>query len=357
MTAYIYGWLKTDSSVSLSPDKKTEPITFVSIIIPVRNEENNILNCLTSIYRQTYPVTKFEIIIVNDHSEDSTYDLVKSKQDHNFSIINLSKSQSGKKRAIAEGIKISKGNLIVTTDADCEVGEKWLTEIILVYETKKPKMIIGPVLFTGENNIQQQMQSQEMTVLTACACASLYWKKPILCSGANLIFEKNAFMDVNGFDDIDHTATGDDIFLMLKFNKKFPREICYLKSKEAVAFTRPERSALRALKQRKRWASKSFHYRFSHVTLIAMLVFFMNLLIVGTGILAIMYNKFVLALTVCVSVKFLVDFMLLYFASSFFQKKINPFIVGFVSLVYPFYVSIIGIVSPLTNYSWKGRKS
>jgi GT2 family glycosyltransferase len=95
---------------------------------------------------------------------------------------------------------VAKGDLIITTDADCEAGRNWLLEVISFYEEKRPKMIVGPVVLKGENSIQQIMQSQEMIMLTACKYASLYWNKPILCSGANLAFEKNAFIDVNGFD-------------------------------------------------------------------------------------------------------------------------------------------------------------
>jgi cellulose synthase/poly-beta-1,6-N-acetylglucosamine synthase-like glycosyltransferase len=336
---------------------QSESVTFASIIIPVRNEEHNILNCLSSIYKQKLPLTWFEVIVVNDHSNDNTRKIIESKQFENLKIIHLSENQMGKKQAITEGIKISRGNLIITTDADCEAGENWLSAIISFYEKEKPKMIVGPVLLTRENSIQQTMQSQEMTVLTACGCASFYWNKPILCNGANLVFEKSAFIEVGGFNGVDKTATGDDIFLMLKIYKKFSTGISYLKSKDAIVYTDPEKSSSRAIKQRKRWASKSFSYGFSHVTWIAILVFFMNFIILFSGILSVINIKFVLALVISFSTKSLVDFMLLYSASSFFEKKINPFIFVFASIVYPFYVSFMGIVSPFTNYHWKGRKS
>jgi len=356
MILYLYGWVKTPSCSDLSPRVHAEPVIFVSILIPARNEEQNILRCLSAIYQQEYSLNYFEIIVIDDHSADNTPQLVESQQYQNLRIIRLRESQSGKKQALTEGVRAARGSLIITTDADCEPGEKWLSEIISFYKEKRPKMIVAPVLIGKENGMQQIMQFQEMTVLTACACASLYWNRPILCSGANLAFEKNAFMEVNGFDGVTQTATGDDIFLMLKINKKFPGEIAYLKSKDAIVVTYPESSFSAVLRQRKRWASKSFSYGHSHVTWIAILVFLINFIILFSGILSAINIKFVLTLVISFSAKFVVDLMLLHSASSFFKKGINYPAFAVASVIYPLYVSLIGIISPVTDYSWKGRK-
>ena len=232
-------------------------------------------------------------------------------------------------------------------------------------------MIVAPVLLSWESGVGswekktpnsslptffQLMQSQETMALTASACASLHYNRPILCSGANLAYEKSAFLAVNGFEGIDQTATGDDVFLMLKFYKRFPKEINYLKSNDAIVFTRPEKSLSDALSQRKRWASKSFSYGFSHVTWIAALIFFTNFLILLSGILSVINSRFVLVLITCFSTKLLVDFMLLYSASLFFGKKLHFFAFVLASLIYPVYVSMIGLLYPFGNYSWKDRQ-
>lgn len=277
MFSYLIGWNKTNT---VKPETlNLKPETRVSIILPARNEEQNILNCLSSLHKQTYPLDKFEIIVVDDHSSDRTAEFVYSLDIPNLKLIQLSKAQSGKKQAITEGISKASGSLIITTDADCEMGKDWLSSIISFYEEKKPKMIIAPVLLKDEKTIQEIFQSQEMTVLTASACASLHYNLPILCSGANLAYEKDTFLSVNGFEGVNKIATGDDVFLMLKVHKNFPNEIKYLKSKEAIVFTHPEKSSSHALRQRKRWASKSFSYGFSYITWIAVLVFFTNFLI------------------------------------------------------------------------------
>jgi cellulose synthase/poly-beta-1,6-N-acetylglucosamine synthase-like glycosyltransferase len=195
-----------------------------------------------------------------------------------------------------------------------------------------------------------------MTLLTACAGASLYYHAPILCSGANLIYEKDAFLSVNGFEETPKTATGDDIFLMLKFFKRFPSQIKYLKSKDAVVFTHPENYLSEALRQRKRWASKFFLYEFGPITWVALLVFLTNFFILLSAALSIINSKFVPALITIFFTKVIVDYMLLYQASSFFGKKIYSLAFVFNSILYPVYVCFIGLSAPLKNYSWKGRK-
>jgi cellulose synthase/poly-beta-1,6-N-acetylglucosamine synthase-like glycosyltransferase len=275
----------------------------------------------------------------------------------NVRCVSLSEDQQGKKAAITEGIKNANGKLIITSDADCTMNEDWLSSIVSFYKEHSPKMIVAPVILKNESGFQQIMQSQEMTVLTASACGSIFWNRPILCSGANLAYEKEVFFSVNGFEGVDKTSTGDDVFLMMKVHKKFPGQIRYIRSNEGTVFTDPARLSADAIRQRKRWVSKSFSYGASHISWIAALVFLTNFLILISGILSVINLKFVLALIISFSAKCLVDFMLLYIASSFFEKRVNPIVFALASFVYPVYVSLIGLISPFTNYSWKGRRS
>lgn len=357
IAGYVWGWTRTGSRGFEQRTQGREPATSVSIILPARNEEHKILHCLEAIGRQTYPSDKFEIIVVDDHSTDRTAAIASSAKYPNLRVLSLPSEQARKKDAITEGIRNAKGELIITTDADCEMGPGWLDALVSYYEIAKPAMIVAPVLLKGERNFLQRVQGQEMTVLTACACASLYYHRPLLCSGANLAYEKRAFLEVDGFSGVDKTATGDDVFLMLKIFKRHPKRIAYLRSAGAVVYTEAELSVSGALRQRKRWASKTFSYGFSHITGVAVLIFFTNFLIVFSGIMSAINLKFVFVPIVCFSAKFLVDLMLLYSASLFFNKKVNLTDFTLASLLYPAYVIFTGLISPVTNYSWKGRKS
>ncbi|MBI3501579.1 MAG: glycosyltransferase [Bacteroidetes bacterium] len=358
---YLIGWKKTQSLLLKPSTLNHLPMigtsTIVSIIVPVRNEEQNILKLLSCLVKQTYPSSHFEIIIVNDHSTDRTAEFISAQKVSNIKFTELPAGKEGKKSAIAEGIKHAAGQFIITTDADCEMGERWLESIAAFYEKEKPKMIVAPVLLKEEKNFFEKLQSQEMLALAASACGSLYYHLPVLCSGANLAYEKNAFDAVNGFEGMEKTLTGDDMFLLLKFHKFFSGEIKYLKSNEAVVITLAEKNFSGALRQRKRWASKTFLYGFSHITLTAILVFGANFFIFLSAMLFIINVKFAFALIATLFIKCAIDYMMYHSASSFFGKKVYPLLFIAASLLYPVYVSALGLISPFTNYSWKERKS
>ena len=135
--------------------------TFVSIIIPARNEENIILTCLESIIKQNYPSTLFEVIIVDDHSEDNTNSItqkfITQHTLHHISILTLDEKIRGKKNALTQGINKAKGTLIITTDADCTRGTEWLSSIIQFYEAHSPMLIVSPVFLNHPNNFFQKM--------------------------------------------------------------------------------------------------------------------------------------------------------------------------------------------------------
>ena len=352
MIFYLIGWKQTPVHSSVI---KQQPSVRISVILPFRSEAKNILNILFCLLQQDYPKDKFEIIAVDDFSVDETSDLIQTANLFNLKLVSLT-AKGGKKQAIAEGISRASGELIITTDADCVMEEKWLSAMASFYEAYKPKMIVAPVLFRGEKSLTEIMQLQEMTVLTACAAASAYYTSPLLCSGANLAYEKEAFVSVNGFKATADTASGDDMFLLLKFKDFFPGKIHYLKSKDAAVYTYPEKKSSDALRQRKRWASKSFSYGFSSITGIAVLVFLANFFILLAGILSVINVKFAFALIAALPLKCIADYMLLYSASSFFEKRPHTFVFLIASIFYPLYAVFIGLISPFTNYSWKGRK-
>ena len=125
------------------------PITdkrFLSVIVPARNEEKNIPFLLNALSQQTYPKGMFEIIVVDDFSEDNTAEIVKKFSLSNLILIQpvVSSELSSKKRAIEAGIKESKGELIIATDADCIPGKNWLEAINDFYATNDAAFIAAP---------------------------------------------------------------------------------------------------------------------------------------------------------------------------------------------------------------------
>ena len=116
------------------PISNSGTLPFVSVIIAARNEEDNIPSLIDDLINQEYPLGKFEIIIVNDRSSDSTQNiLIEASENYSFikniKIDKKSKEMTPKKHAIDIGIKESKGEIILATDADCRVGSLWVASM------------------------------------------------------------------------------------------------------------------------------------------------------------------------------------------------------------------------------------
>ncbi len=173
--------------------------TFVSVIIPARNEEKNIHDCLQSVTTQTYPKHLFEIIVVDDFSTDGTARIVTSFGDKNVSLLSLENfTENGiinsyKKKAIEIAVSKARGDLIITTDADCVVPVTWLQTIVSFYETYDPVFIAAPVAFYSETNFLKIFQSLDFMTLQGITGAAVYKKFHCMCNGANLAYRKDVF--------------------------------------------------------------------------------------------------------------------------------------------------------------------
>lgn len=363
IASYCYAWVRTKTPILHSNVK-----TSVTVIIAARNEEDTIETCLTSILQQSYPSHLFEVIIVDDASEDATNRKLKEFCDthKHIQLITLDKNANllGKKNALNVAIKEAKGELIITTDADCIMGNNWLNTMVSYYTTSNPKMIVAPVCFYDERSIFEKMQSLEFMALISSAGASLYFNKAILCNGANLAYTKDVFNEVNGFEGIDQQPSGDDVLLMYKIAEKYPKSIHFLKRSEAIVYTKAKSTVAEFMHQRMRWASKGFNALNTDTKLVSSIVYLFNLFLLTSTVFSLFYCKnqlfplsFFKICLILFGIKCFIDFLLLFLSASFFRKR--HFLIYFLpeQFLYVIYVVMVGILGSIGNYEWKGRKN
>jgi len=347
--------------------KEKEPENRFTIIIPFRNEERSLPTLLKSILKLDYPKELFEIIFVDDDSEDDSAEIIKRGLDTKFLNENITvpdfkmlnnnrKTGSPKKDAINMAIDIAKFDWIITTDADCIIPKNWLLSFDAFIQIKKPKLVVAPVTFASNNHFIEQFQLLDFLSLQGSTIGGFGINKPFLCNGANLCYSKLAFKEVDGFDGNASIASGDDIFLLEKIYTKFPNQVHYLKSIEAVVKTEPQHSFKELINQRVRWAAKSTAYNNPFSKLVSLSVFAMNALLVlllFTGIIG--YPSWSL-FSLFFGIKFLIDFILLFKTATFFEQlyALKHFVIS--SLLYPFFIMFVIIVSLKSGYSWKGRQ-
>jgi cellulose synthase/poly-beta-1,6-N-acetylglucosamine synthase-like glycosyltransferase len=380
--------------------------TNLSIIIPARNEEANIAHCLQSILQNNYPAHLFEIIVVDDHSEDNTTNIVKKYEQQNVKLISLKDFvadtiNSYKKKAIEVAIAQASGTLIITTDADCIVPATWLQTIAHFYEEKKPAFIAAPVLIEtsypsqvhthketskgsefGHPSLPQQMrdgegqglrawgvrifQSLDFMTLQGITAAVVHKKQMTMCNGANMAYERATFYEVGGFAGIDNIASGDDMLLMHKIYKQYPERVLFLKSKEAIVKTAPVNTIKQFFNQRIRWASKADKYDDKRILPVLILVYFFNVLMLLLPFIAIFNNCPISILNTQYSIlslwlwmlffKIVVELFFLFPVASFFGKKNMLWFFPFLQPFHIVYTIVAGWLGKFGKYTWKERE-
>lgn len=349
---YAFVWKKTPEFKSEKPDRKTQ----LSVIVSARNEENTIDMLLKCLVSQNYDNRFYEIIIVNDHSQDKTADIVKSyqKKNKNLHLIEQKPGFSGKKAAIAAGIKVSNGELVVTTDADCTMNTKWLTTIAAFYSSTKADMIIAPVFIRSDKKWFSQYQSLEYASLMASAAGAALKGSAIMCSAANMAFRSVLFDNNNILND--KYVSGDDMFL-LQHLKNNDRKIAFLKSKEVVVFTNAKSSIKSFMKQRQRWTSKSSGYTDFNIIGVAVLVLVFNLFISILFVLSWFSTTNILLWIALLLIKSVADILLLKpFLRFFNQQQLLTHFLG-VQLLYPFYIVVVVVYSLFPANYWERNGS
>lgn len=351
---FIIGFVKIKTFVLKEIYSELKSKKYLTVIIPFKNEDDNLKQLIKNLKNQSLNSKYFEVILINDNSSDNSYNIVSEeiKDIKNFKLLNLPNNITGKKNAIIEGIRLSSTNIIVTSDADCIHQKKWLETIFNYYLKFKPKMIIAPVLMTGKSFFQK-IQSLEFLSLTASTAGATGINRPIMCSGANLIYEKSAFYEFN--DALNNNEiSGDDVFLMHKIKKKYPKQIHYLKSNNAVVYTEAEKSIKSFFKQRLRWASKSKSYKDFDTIFSSIIVFFTNLIIVCLLIFSTFKDGLFFYVLLFWGAKTLIDAVILLISGVYFKQKKILFLIPILSLTYPFYISFTAILSFFTKrVSWK----
>lgn len=336
--------------------EKKESSTGISVIIPARDEEENIGKLLSALMSQTYPAHLFEIIVVDDGSTDSTASI--ATQYNRVKLLRLKEENinAHKKKAIEEGIAASTHNVIVTTDADCLPGQNWLSEIAAFKKQTDAVMIAGPVAYADEGSLFQVFQSLDFMTLQGITGASLHKKMHGMGNGANLVYEKKVFYEVNGFAGIDTIASGDDMLLIQKIINKYPGKVQYLKSTEAVVVTQPSKTVKEFLNQRIRWASKALHYKNSTIILILTLAYLFNLLFPVLFIAGLWDHRYWWAMVVLLMLKSLAEYLFIKPVSFFFRKQKLLKYFFLLQPLHILYTLFSGFLGQFGKYEWKGRR-
>ncbi|MEQ6123131.1 glycosyltransferase [Pseudotenacibaculum sp. MALMAid0570] len=355
--SFVYGFEK----LPIFESSNRQSNIHFSIVIPFRDESEHLPNLLISLSCLTYNKNSYECLFVNDDSSDNSVQIINNylaKTDINYSIIeNIRTTNSPKKDAIQTAILQSQHEWIVSTDADCIVPNKWLNELSNFICKNESKMVAGPVTYKSEkSSFLEHFQILDFLSLQGATIGGFGIKKPFLCNGANLAYEKTTFEKLNGFQGNDTISSGDDVFLFEKFYKAYPKAVHFLKSHSAIVHTDAVETWKELINQRMRWAAKTSSYQLAFGKLVGFFVLLMNFVFITSLFGVFLYKENRFFFLYIIILKLSVDYSLTQKVSFFYngkKKRIRDF--GFSSLLYPFFTLYIVFKSLTSKYIWKGR--
>lgn len=255
MLYFIVGAAKENSKTvySVQPGKER----MISIVVPARNEEGRIEDCIRSIACNNYPIDKYEIIAVNDRSEDETGQLLESlkREIPNLVVIHNDnkkaiKNLQGKPGALQLAINSCRGEIILMTDADCTVSENWIRSHSACFDDSKLGLTAAYTDIKGENMFSK-IQAVEWLYLHAMAIGGMGFNQPLSCYGNNISLSKEKFDDVGGYEAIKFSITED--LAMLQAMHKHGHNTRHLSDQDSMIHTLANKTIKEYFNQHHRW--------------------------------------------------------------------------------------------------------
>ena len=264
LAAIVYYWRRLPRWPAAGP---LPPLPHIDVLIAARNEEQLLPACIQSLLAQQYPADKSTFWVIDDHSEDATAAVAAQfLHDPRLRLLSLASHLQGrrvasyKKEALRWGIAQSAGELIVTTDADCELPPGWLAAMAAAWQ-QGYNFVGAPVRIRDTDDLISGFQALDVAgtmLLTGAACSAGH---PLLANGANMAFSRDLYERIGGYAGIDHLASGDDVLLLQKALRHGSARIGFVPDAAAIATTAAQHSWRGLWQQRLRWASKTAAYK------------------------------------------------------------------------------------------------
>lgn len=335
--------------------RKTSAVQrFVSVVVAVRNEANTVPALVDSLARQNYGLTNYEVLLINDHSEDSTQEIIDDLINRypTLKIRTQLSNGIGKKQALTTGIGIANGEIILTTDADCQVPANWVENMI---ESFNPDthMVVGSVKVLPDKTFFSKLQAMEFASVIGTGFAMLGWKLPVMCNGASLAFTRQSFYEVEGYQGNQQIPSGDDEFLMRKILTRYPGSVVEIQDLDSVVSTQPLTSIHDFFQQRLRWAGK---WKANNSLLARVMASYILLVQVSWLTVLILYVIYIpQSLGIIIGIKLILEGIFLWTVGRTLNQQFNIGVFLALQILYLVYVISVGVLSQLKNYSWKDR--
>jgi cellulose synthase/poly-beta-1,6-N-acetylglucosamine synthase-like glycosyltransferase len=339
----------------------TESFPPAAVVVAARNEAKNIEACLRSLLNQDYPPDRLQILIVDDRSEDGTGEIVRQvaegQHDLQVKLLRIDQVPAGfapKKYALSRAIEHTSAEIVLTTDADCRPGPRWVASMVRLFD-RQTGLAIGfsPLTAAKLHKWQELLYRLDSLALAAVAAGSLGLGYPLTCTGRNLAYRRSLFLELNGFGKYAGIPSGDDDLFLSRVREETSWKIRYAFAPDAHVPAEPVGTSRAFWNQRIRHASKALLYPVPMRLLLAGLYLF-NAGFLGAMLSAGLSGN-VLPLVLIWLLKSLPETALVCEGAKALQFRAAWWLVPLVSPVHALYVAIFGAAGQLAAFEWKGR--
>jgi cellulose synthase/poly-beta-1,6-N-acetylglucosamine synthase-like glycosyltransferase len=336
-------------------NKKTKNINNISIIIAARNEEKHLPSLLESLISQNFPKENYEIIVIDDRSEDKTAEIVNEYKHKNSNITllqikNESKNLIGKKGAVDKGIRAAKNDILAFTDADCVPTQNWLLQISNHF-TEDTDIVAGYSFINYKNRFFQFLKNLERSSIFAIVAGSFGWNWGITITAGNMAYRKELFYKVGGFGDIGTVRSGDDDLMIQKMGK-FAHRMKFMFHPDSVINTGRDSTTSSQMNQETRRGSKWRYYPTS-VKIMTLFIFVYYLIFIGC-FLGFLFGKLsTILLIIIIILKIIPEFLLITLFLSRIKRLRLMWVFPIAELIYIPYFIFFGLKGTFGKFKWK----
>ena len=401
LLAYVWGLHRLERP---DHDNRAAPATradmsdrpFISVIVPARNEENTIPDCLRALLASTYPTERFEILVVDDGSNDNTaarvraikeerkeaekeatkgatYEAIRDTVDGaQIRLIRLKDNRRHKSGALQAGLEEARGDVIATTDADCTATPQWLAAMCRMLGPETG-FVAGPVRYAPTPTILTRLQAMESLGLVAIGAGAVGIGHPHVCNSANIMYRRSAYeyaqgaaagashegaggaIDSSSAASEQATAAGDDEVLLQRIARDTDFNVSFCADPAAMVTARPEHTLREVLLQRRRWAATGARYPYPSVILTLGGVYLFYLMMLAAAVATFWIPGLWPVVLAALLIKIAGEGAILYRAAQRLNLPAYLHLLVPAQIVQIPYVVLVGLLGPLGTTHWKGR--
>ncbi|NIA29653.1 MAG: glycosyltransferase, partial [Actinobacteria bacterium] len=239
----------------------------ISIIVPVRDGEETISQCVNALVVQDYPGKKLEILVVDDHSRDRSLEITK-KLASQYSFVKVLENEknenwaSSKKSALETAVANASGSILLFTDADCVAPRTWAKAMVPRF-SMETGLVAGfsPQRAAGKKSWNGFLFLDTLAAAFVAA-GSIGWGRGITCAGRNVAVRTETLHDVGGYESTPDSLSGDDDFLLQTISKNPNWQVGYCFDPASFVNAEGPKNLKHFIRQKQRHISAGKHYSF-----------------------------------------------------------------------------------------------